>query len=122
MAEYNYNYRETVIEDIRRYLHDEYEGEINADKFDTIYDDLWIEDTVTGNGSGSYTFNTLEAQKNLLGNWDLIEEAAEAFGTEPTVSTGYEHGPEWWDVTIRCYLLTECLEQVLMEEMEGKEK
>ena len=80
---------------------------------EALYDDLWTEDSVTGNGSGSYTFSTWQAEENLSHNWELLIEAAEAFGIEPTVSDGYDHGAEWWDVTIRCYLLGEMIGEAL---------
>lgn len=110
-----YNYYEAVREDIRNYI----ENEVNFEDYESVEemaeklnDELWTEDSVTGNASGSYTFNTYEAEQNLCGNWGLIEEAAEALGFEPTVSDGWEHGAEWWDVTIRCYILGEVLAEV----------
>lgn len=30
-----------------------------------VYDELWIDDSVTGNGSGSYTFNSYKAEENV---------------------------------------------------------
>lgn len=111
-----YNYRENVLEDVKNALEElrDYE-EITADNYDRLYECLWIDDSVTGNGSGSYTFSSYEAEQNLNGNWGLIEEAAAEFGIEPTISDSWEHGAEWWDVTIRCYLLGECLTEALEE-------
>ena len=34
---------------------------------------------------------------------------------EPTISDGYEHGAEWWDVTIRCYYLGQAIAAALDE-------
>lgn len=114
-----YNYRENVLEDVRNALEEmrDYE-EISADNYDRLFDVLWTDDSVTGNGSGSYTFSTYQAEENLSHNWDLLQEAAAEFGCEPVISDSWEHGAEWWDVTIRCYLLSECLTEVL-EELEG---
>ena len=78
-------------------------------------DKLWTVDSVTGNASGSYTMNTYKAEENIAHAWNLILEVAEEFGIEPTISTGYEHGPEWWDVLIRCYLLGEAITEALNE-------
>jgi hypothetical protein len=81
--------------------------------YQALYDEMWIDDSITGNASGSYTFNTYKAEAYLCHNFDLIEECAAEFGCEPVVSCGYEHGAEFWDVSIRCYLLSECLSDVL---------
>lgn len=102
-----YNYYESVKEDIKEYLR-------NTDERDeqTLYDEMFIDDSVTGNGSGSYTFNTYEAEENLCHNMDLLSEALEAFGC----STDYlEKGAEACDVTIRCYLLGQLLSEALKE-------
>lgn len=117
-----YDYREALKNDIQNafesYLMEEVvndaaeNGEPYWSVYDQIRDILWDDDSVTGNGSGSYTMNTAEAYDNLKFNWDLLVEAAENLGIEPTVSDGYEHGPEWWDVTIRVYLLDEVLPDV----------
>lgn len=45
---------------------------------------------------------------------------AAEFGYEPIISDGYEHGAEWWDVSIRCYYLGQAIAEVLDEyEAEG---
>lgn len=89
---------------------------------DKIYDDLWIDDGVTGNGSGSYTFSTWEAEENVCHNLDLLGEALSEFGCD-----GREmNGAEWADVTIRCYVLGQIIGDAieeareLLEESEGK--
>lgn len=123
-----YDYREAVKDDILEALNngnydyilndDEYKDENGAlvtddNLYNALYDAMWIDDSITGNASGSYTFNTYQAESNLCHNFDLIEECAAEFGHEPVVSCGYEHGAEFWDVSIRCYLLSECLSDVL---------
>lgn len=75
-----------------------------ADKF--AYE-MFVADEVTGNASGSYTFNTWEAEENLCHNIDLMNEVAEYFEIEPTITTEWKHGAEWWDVQIRCFLLND---------------
>lgn len=113
-----YNYLAAVTEDVREYI----ENEINLadytdrDELETyLNDELWICDRVTGNGSGSYTCNTWQAEENLAHNWDEIENVANEFGFEPKVSDGYEFGAEWWDVSIRCYYLGAAIAAVLDE-------
>lgn len=119
-----YNYRENVCEDIRNYIE---ENNIKAtadnkeDLYQELYDDLFISDSVTGNASGSYTFNTYQAEENLCHNFDLLAEALNEFGYTPGKNFMFEQGAEWCDVTIRCYLLAECLQEVL-DELEEEEE
>lgn len=112
-----YNYYEAVKDDVREYI----ENEINLNEWkgnrerleEKLNDDLWTCDSVTGNASGSYTFDTWEAEENLCHNLDLLEEALDEFGSDK----GYllENGAEAADVTIRCYLLGSTIAEVLDE-------
>ena len=97
-----YDYREVLKQDIMDYLNETTERD-----FDTLYDEMFVEDSITGNASGSYTFSTYRAEENIAHNWDLLKEALEEFGTE------FEFSAEAMDVTIRCYLLGEVLQEVL---------
>ena len=111
-----YDYLENIKEDIREYIEENkiVIDEYNRDEIEQqLNDDLWVDDSVTGNGSGSYTFNTYEAEQNLNGNCDLLQEALEEFG-QPDVNV-IEKGAEWCDVTIRCYLLGQAIGEVLNE-------
>lgn len=114
-----YNYKEQVkndcIDAIREYINyhkDDIKGMSRDDLQDKLYDTFWIDDSVTGNASGSYTFNAWEAHENLNGNMDLLAEAMSEFGCNVNV---LEKGSEWCDVTIRCYLLCECLNNAMEE-------
>ena len=80
-------------------------------EYDALYDEMFIEDSVTGNASGSYTFNTWEAEENICHNHDLLKDAQECFGCLPTEYIS--KGAEWADVTIRCYLLGQALQETL---------
>lgn len=111
-----YNYREAVTADVLDYIRenidlstvtdwDELEQQLN--------DDLWTVDSVTGNGSGSYTFNRWQAEEYICHNPDLLDEAMAEFGCE-SVNAAFR-GAEWCDVTIRCYLLGECIAAALEE-------
>ena len=111
----NYNYAEVVKDDVLEYI----KNEINFSEFDTIEelaeklnDDLFTEDSVTGNASGSYTFNTYKAEENLAHNWDVLTEALEEFGSS---ENPIEKGAEWCDVTIRCYLLGNAIAEAIEE-------
>lgn len=112
-----YDYKEAILDDVREYIEEEInlnEWKGNRDKLEEkLNDDLWTCDSVTGNASGSYTFNAWEAEENLCHNLDLLEEALEEFGSDK----GYllEHRAEAADVTIRCYLLSWAISEVLDE-------
>lgn len=112
-----YNYLEVVTEDVRNYI------EENIDRADWIddrngleeklNDDLFVEDSVTGNASGSYTFNTCQAEENLCHNMGLLEEACTELGSD--IGKIIKDGVETCDVTIRCYLLSRAIADVLDE-------
>lgn len=110
-----YDYREAVKDDVLEYIN----NEINFEDFDTLEEleehlneVLFTEDSVTGNASGSYTFNTYEAEENICHNLYLLGEALEEFGGGCDI---LEDGAEAADVTIRCYLLGECIAAALEE-------
>lgn len=111
-----YNYREAVKNDIIDYIndHDVKVTTSNRDEvYEELYDDMFVSDSVTGNASGSYTFNTWQAEENLCHNLDLLGEALSEFGCEPDYMA--KNGAEACDVTIRCYLLSEMLNEALDE-------
>jgi hypothetical protein len=106
-----YDYLENVREDVLEYIKENYEKEDYANlNYEDLYEEMWTADSVTGNGSGSYTFNTWEAEENICHNLDLAAEAYENFGYE---GVKFEDGAEAIDVTIRCYLLGQVLNEVL---------
>lgn len=107
-----YDYYEAVKEDIKEYLEENYEDEFEDLDYDSVYEELWTADSVTGNGSGSYTFSTWKAEENICHNLDLAAEAYEEFGYE---GIKFEDGAEAIDVTIRCYLLGQLLQDVIDE-------
>lgn len=113
----NYNYLEAVTSDVLDYIKEE----INLDEWkgnregleEKLNDELWTVDSVTGNASGSYTFNTWEAEENLAHNWDLLAEALDEFRRDGT--DVLRQGAEAMDVTIRCYLLGQAIAEALDE-------
>lgn len=108
-----YDYYEAVKEDIIDALEETEERDYNV-----LYDDLWINDSVTGNASGSYYCNSWKAEEAICHNLDLLGEALQEFGDGPEYLI--KEGPEAADVTIRCYVLGSCLREVL-EELEEEE-
>ena len=110
-----YNYFEAVKADVLDYIN-ENEIKVTTSNRDDIEqqlnDDLFCNDSVTGNASGSYTFSTWQAEENLCHNLDLLGEALKEFGS----SADYlEKGAEACDVTIRCYLLGQAISEALDE-------
>lgn len=117
-----YDYLAAITDDILEYLSDNeyrfgrYWAEDPADLADLeadLYDELWTADSVTGNASGSYTFNAWQAEEYLCHNLDLLAEALAEFGCGQEYMI--ERGPEACDVTIRCYLLGEAISVALAE-------
>lgn len=111
-----YDYREAVKDDVLEYIN----NEINFEDFDTLEEleehlneVLFTEDSVTGNASGSYTFSTYEAEENICHNMDLLQEALSEFGDTEALVMDFD--AEKADVTIRCYLLGECIAAALEE-------
>ncbi len=116
-----YDYRQAVMDDIKQYIedHDIKVTTSTRDELqDELYDDLFVNDSVTGNASGSYTLNTRQAEENLCHNLDLLKEACNEFGSQCDILESAES----CDVTIRCYLLSECLAEVLDELEEDDEE
>lgn len=118
-----YDYREAMTEDVKQWITDEVNladwTEDREGLEQQLNDYLWTADSVTGNGSGSYTFNTVQASLYVLDNMDLLQEAIDEFATDPaTVGDKFiSEEWEWFDVTIRCYLLGSVISDVL-DEME----
>jgi len=120
-----YNYLEAMKNDIEEYINEN----INLEDYESkdeleekLNDDLWIEDSVTGNGSGSYTFNSYKAKENLEGNEDLVREMCKEFCIDAdTIAEKFlNEDYEYFDVSVRCYLLGQAIAEVL-EDIEIEE-
>lgn len=111
-----YDYRQAVMDDIREYIKENNIRVTNENREEleaTLHDTLWANDSVTGNASGSYTFNTWKTEEHLCHNLDLLAEAIDEFGADAGTYKDCMESAETADVTIRCYLLRECLSSVL---------
>ena len=117
-----YNYLENVTADAKQAILENlnyWEFSDREELEEISYNNLWVDDSVTGNGSGSYTFNAWEAEENLCHNMDELEAACDEFGQD--IGEAVKHGAEYCDVTIRCYLLGQAISAALDElEEEGK--
>lgn len=134
-----YNYHENVVADVETFIRDEIMDDIlehfeaeNLSEIDKdelkeyINDKAWTADNVTGNGSGSYTFNAYRAEEALIGNDELIaemlknwvapEEMQLGSGAEATTSA------ECLDVSVRCYELSEAIEEAIENVLASPEK
>ena len=110
-----YDYRQQVKSDILDYIKNniDFKDFNDLDELEEYLNDtLWVEDSVTGNGSGSYYCNAWAAEEAICHNLDLLGEALDEFGGSCNI---LKDGAEAADVTIRCYLLSECIAEVLEE-------
>lgn len=80
-----------------------------------LNDELWACDEVTGNGSGSYTFNSAKAKEYVEADAETVREALKEFCVEPErIAEAFLDGDyEYLDVTARCYVLGQAIADVL---------
>ena len=119
-----YNYCEAMKADIKAYINDNYtieEQTINLENREEweskLNDDLWVTDSVTGNASGSYTFSRYTAREYVIEWLEVLRDALEDFGVTPTTVAEKFLDEDWeyFDVTIRCYLLNGAIIHTLDE-------
>jgi hypothetical protein len=116
------NYVEAVTDDAVQYIRDNYTAEeiaeamTDRDEFaEKLNDEMWVADEVTGNGSGSYTFDRMKAREYVLNDIDTVREALREFGTEADTIAEKFLDEEWeyFDVTARCYVLGQAIDAAL---------
>lgn len=123
-----YDYLENEKEDILNFLDENVDlerdfsdgkGLLYVDSLrESLEDSLWIEDSVTGNASGSYTFDSEKAREYVEDNKDLLEEAYKEL--ESDLGKDYiNDNYEIMDITIRCYLLYQAIDAALEEVKKG---
>ena len=117
-----YNYYSEMKDDILNAIEENYTADeleckmMDRERFyEKLCDELWIDDSVTGNASGSYWCNSYRAQECLWGNEELLVEALDEFGGGAEAYREAITSPEWADVSIRCYLLGQCIALALDE-------
>ena len=126
------SYREEIREAVEQYIEDNKDEILEAlgaesmeevDQYDLdeyLRDQLWTEDSVTGNGSGSYTMDREEAKEKVLSALDYepdtVEDAFNEFASAEALGRRILEGEwEYIDVTIRCYLLGEVIAEVVKD-------
>ena len=121
-----YDYRRAIIDDVKDWIVNDtdlieegYMEDRDEDIYNWIYDEVFDEDSVTGNGA--YYYDTEEfCSECLAGNFDLLYKAMEEFSVDNEVRTiinHYEHKDlaQYFDCTIRCYLLMDCIYEAIDE-------
>lgn len=127
----NYNYLEAVKDDVETWLVDnssQFEEIKDNNKIDGVIDwdgvkedlndILWNEDSITGNGSGSYTYNKKKARDYLFDDGlqyleDLVDEGWLTYESIGKDITNYNF--ESLDVSLRCYFLSQAIEEVITD-------
>lgn len=103
---------EDVINDEAYYLNIEAVRPNDLEEYEEVLnDELWNEDAVTGNASGSYYCNSYKAEEALINNLSLASEALQEFGYNNI--DVLDKGAEWLDVIIRCYVLPSCIAEYI---------
>lgn len=115
----NYNdYYEEVKNDAIEAIDEQFDnGYWDEDtEWDVVYDNLFVDDSVTGNGSGSYTFNAFKARENVSEAIfdNRIVCALDNIGCDAEQIMNYirENDPESIDVCIRCAMLNEVYDEI----------
>lgn len=127
---YIYNYLEAITNDAKQAIFENMNDWNFADREgleEVANDSLWVDDSVTGNGSGSYSFNSEMAKEYVLESDDglgTLRDAVKDYDCEHEAFTAFlEENWEYLDVTIRCYLLSQAISAAIDElEEEGKIK
>lgn len=118
-----YDYLEAVKDDVKEYIRNEVNVGDYSDRDEMgerLYDTLFCEDSVTGNASGSYTFNRYKAKEYIESDpeaYTYIRELVGEYGMDAeTVADKFLNEDwEYWDVSIRCYLLYQAVDKALEE-------
>ncbi len=117
----NYNYLESMKADINEYLEENKELlELDREELEEkLNDDLWVNDSVTGNASGSYTFCRATAKEYVEDNMHLVQEVVDEFciSADTVAEKFLNEDYEYFDVSIRCFYLGQAISEVL-DEME----
>ena len=119
-----YNYEDAITQDVKDWIINETDILTNRDAYGTDYelidwieDEVWGDDSVTGNGDFCYAGED-ECSMFLAGNSDLLYEALDSLGTTAPslIEHYYDHSMyQYFDTTIRCYLLVPCIERAIEE-------
>ena len=109
-----YFYKLEMVDELESMIKDsdiDFTGKNRGEAFEELQD-LAFERDLTGNRTGSYWCNELKAERALLGNYDLVQDALDDFGMESVDSPELISG-EHLDVLVREHLLPQVIDEVL---------
>lgn len=109
-----YNYQLEMVDELESMLKDSdvsFDGKNRGEAFEELQD-LAFDRDLTGNRTGSYFCNELKAERALIGNYDLVQDALDEFGMESISSPELVSG-EHLDVLVREHLLPSVIDEVL---------
>lgn len=123
-----YDYRRAITDDVKDWIINntdivEEKNFKDEDLYNWIYDEVFNEDSITGNSA--YYYSTEDnCSEYLKGNFNLIYEAMRELDPNAdglSLAYHYEHQDlaRYFDCMIRCYLLMECI-YTAIEELEAK--
>lgn len=118
----SYDYFKSIKEDVLSYINNNidlsnwYGTDPDYLKWE-LQDTLLDEDSITGNASGSYTFDRAKAREYVLDNMEHLTDAAWDYGINFEIigKNFLDENWEYFDVLIRCYLLSAVIEEVVDE-------
>ena len=129
-----YDYRRAITDDIKDWIVNDtdliengYMEDRDEDLYNWIYEEVFDEDSITGNGPYYYGTENF-CSECLSGNFDILYEAAHEFAIDDEINILIKHYEDkdlarYFDCTIRCYLLMECTYAAVEELIqEGKFK
>lgn len=109
-----YNYKEEMIDELEDMIKDsdiDFTGKNRGESYEELQD-LAFDRDVTGKRTGSYWCNEIKAERALLGNYDLVQDALDDFGMESISSPELLSG-EHLDILVREHLLPAVIDDVL---------
>ena len=121
-----YDYRRAITNDLKDWIVNDTNIMENKDQYgdresliDWIYDEAFTESSITGNGYSWYDTEE-KCSEYISNNFDLLYEAAREYCIDDDANIlieQYENKSlaRYFDCTIRCYLLGECIEVALEE-------